>query len=129
MIKEIECPHCHGKITPKHRFSSATFAILLVLGVIPFILNIVGYAILWNALSPLLGLLKMIPTQAPTTPYTPPTGIPPAITDLLTAIPTSLGIMSIASLVLNLVIGIVPAIVYWAFRHGTYNCPMCGMVI
>ena len=127
MVKEIECPHCHSKVMPKHRFSSATFGMLLVLGIIPFILNIVGFAILWNALSPFLGLLKMMPTEMPTTPYTPQ--IPPAITDLLTAMPTSLGIMSIANLMLSLITGIVPAVVYWAFRHGTYKCPICEMVI
>lgn len=124
MVKEIECPYCHSKIVPKHRFSSAVFVALLILGIIPFILNVIGYAILYNALSPFLGLLKMIP-QFPTI----PDGTPPAITELLTAIPISLGIMSIANLVLSLVIGIIPAVVYWAFRHGTYNCPICEMAI
>jgi len=125
MVKEIECPHCRSKVMPEHRFSSATFVMLLVLGIIPFILNIVGYAILYNTLSPLFGLIRMIPIPSPA-PGMPDLRI---IIDILTGISTSLWVMSIATLVLNLVTGIIPAIVYWAFRHGTYNCPMCEMAI
>jgi hypothetical protein len=124
LVKEIECAHCHNNVTPKTRFSSAAFTVLLVLGIIPFILNTVGYVVVYSTVSPILGLLQTIPYPGDTLPP-----IPPEVIDALKAMPLSIGVMAVATLVLTLVIGILPAIVYWAFRRGTYYCPMCELAI
>jgi hypothetical protein len=125
MVKEIEYPYCHAKVVPKHRFSSTTFNILLVLGIIPFILYLIGCAMLYNSISPLLGLLGMMPTS-PTYPGQPD---PRMVINALTGMFTSFEIMAVAGVVLYLIIGIIPAIIYWAFRHDTYACPSCEMEI
>lgn len=124
MVKEIECPHCHSNVTPKTSLSSATFAVLLVLGITPFILNTVGYIVVYATVFPILGLLETMYYPVDT-----PLPIPSEVIDALKAMPLSIGVMAIATLVLTLVVGILPAIVYWAFRRGTYYCPMCELTI
>ena len=117
-------PHCHSNVTPKTRFSLAAFTVLLVLGITPFILNTVGYVVMYCTLSPILGLLETL-----SYPGDIPLPIPPEITDALKAVPLITGVMAIATLVLTLVVGVLPAIVYWAFRRDTYYCPMCELAI
>ncbi|HID91231.1 TPA: hypothetical protein EYP44_04645 [Candidatus Bathyarchaeota archaeon] len=120
---EIECPHCHATITPKGRFSAAAFAVLLALGVLPFVLSIISLASLLDALRL---LMEMPPPNVPT-PV--PIEIPPEITALGVRVAASMGLLAASYLILSLVVGLVPAVVYLAVRRGSYKCPACDLPI
>jgi hypothetical protein len=123
---EIECPYCHNKVLPKGRFSASAFAALLTLGVIPFVLNILGGIFLLDAIRL---LSEMSPKEvAPTIPGIIPT-IPPQVTLAMERIVTSGMLLAVSYLILSLVLGLIPAVVYLASRRGSYKCPICGLPI
>ncbi|MEM4468755.1 MAG: hypothetical protein QXS32_06825 [Candidatus Nezhaarchaeales archaeon] len=115
---EIECPHCHNKVVPKKRFSRLAFTVLLIIGLIPFVL----FLVLYMLALPLL--LRSMTAGLPSMPLM-PFNLEALITALfLIMIPTS-----IATLLLVLVIGIIPATIYLSVRRDTYKCPLCGMIL
>ncbi|MEM0233259.1 MAG: hypothetical protein QXL22_04485 [Candidatus Nezhaarchaeales archaeon] len=115
---EIECPHCHNKVVPKKRFSRLAFTVLLIIGLIPFVL----FLVLYMLALPLL--LRSMTAGLPSMPLM-PFNLEALITALfLIMIPTS-----IATLLLVLVIGIIPATIYLSVRRDTYKCPLRGMIL
>ncbi|MEM4576361.1 MAG: hypothetical protein QW701_02720 [Candidatus Nezhaarchaeales archaeon] len=115
---EIECPYCHSRIVPKKRFSRLTFAGLMVIGLLPFLIFLVFNVLFMLALS---SLLRSMTADTPLELF----GLEALISALYpVAIATS-----IAFLLLVLVIGVVPAIIYWSVRRDTYKCSVCGMAL
>lgn len=117
-IIEIECPHCHNKVVPKKRFSRFVFTGLLIIGLIPFVVFLI-----LNALS-MLALPSLLRSMT--------AGLSPMPFDfeaLITALYIIMIPTSIATLLLVLVIGIIPATIYLSVRRDTYKCPMCGMTL
>ncbi|MDH5816682.1 MAG: hypothetical protein QE164_07900 [Candidatus Nezhaarchaeota archaeon] len=117
-VIEIECPHCHNKVVPKKRFSRLTFTGLLIIGLIPFVLFLVLNVLYMLALP---SLLRSMTAGLPSMLF----NLEALITALfLIMIPTS-----IATLLLVLVIGIIPATIYLSVRRDTYKCPRCSMTL
>lgn len=115
---EIECPYCHNKMVPKKRFSRLAFIGLLIIGLIPFVVFLIFNTLFILALP---SLLRSMAAGLPSMPF----DFEALISTLyLTIIPTS-----IATLLLTLIIGIVPATIYLAVRRDTYKCSMCSMAL
>ena len=125
MVKEVECPHCHAKVLPEKRFSVFTFTVLLILGLLPFILNLISYILVLDALYPVFRKPQEI------IPYPTPTPMPmiPEFTLIIERAVLSLGLLSISYLILSLILGLIPAVVYLAVRRGSYKCPECDLPI
>jgi hypothetical protein len=123
----MECPFCHNKVTPVNRFSSSTFAMFLMLGIVPFFLNIAGIAIMYFAISPLLQILGAA-SQLPSLPI-PGGEALSAIERFFSRMLASLGVLTVAEVIYGLAVGMIPAVIYWTVRHDTYRCPACGMTL
>lgn len=125
MVKEVECSHCHVKVLPEKRFSTFTFAVLLVLGLLPFTLILLSYILVFDTFYQLFrkpqGVLSYpMPTPMP---------MPPEFTLMIERAVLSLGLLSISYLILSLIIGLIPAVIYLAVRRGSYKCPECDLPI
>ena len=108
MAKEIVCPHCHTEIIPKETFSIGTFLMLTFLGILPFILYLVGMLVIGNSIFSIFSIFNLIRS------------------DMI-----SLGLMLllISSLILTLIVGLIPAINYWINKKDSYKCPVCELKI
>lgn len=133
MVREIECPYCHSKVVPRHRFSAGLFVVLLVVGLLPFALTVTALANLFRTIAALwmigqavtlVGIEQQIPLP---TPYQAPSLINEALRGFVSGMLTSLALSALGGLLLILIVGLIPAIAYWAARRGTYKCPECGM--
>lgn len=124
-MSEIECPHCHLKVVPKSRFSVFTFTILLFLGILPFILTLTSYLLVFDVFRLMLEKKPEIFSY-----QTPPSfPIPLKLTQILQKATTSIALLSFSYLLLTLIVGIIPAVVYLAVRRGSYKCPECNLPI
>ena len=123
MVSEVERPHCHSKVVPKSRFSAFTFATLLFLGILPFILTLTSYLLVFDVFR------LMLEKKPEAFSYSPPPSfpIPSEITQLMQRATTLIIMLSFSYLLLTLIVGIIPAVVYLAVRRGSYKCPECNL--
>jgi len=121
LIEQVECPHCHAKVMPKSRLSTFVFVALLILGLLPFVLNVAGILNTLGSLRALSGESSELSMLRDI--------IPQQVIEALGGLVISFGLLWISHLVLSLVLGVIPAVIYLAFRHGSYKCPTCNLPI
>lgn len=115
---EIECPYCRSRVVPKKRFSRLTFAGLMIIGLIPFVIFLVFNVLFMLALP---SLIRSMTAGSPLELL--------GLEALISALYPVAVATSTAFLVLILVIGVIPAIIYWSVRRDTYKCSACGMAL
>lgn len=99
---------------------------LLILGMLPTFLYLVGIYYLVDAFTTMSRILSNLLGQVPLVPGMELT-IPPEVTRIFGSVLVSVGAFQLAFILLIIIIGLTPAVIYLSVRRGTYRCPICRM--